>query len=304
MFKLTMNTDYENELLYHFMPVLYLHKDELTSPISIKDYFNNCELCVNGTKKKIQKNLFTEPKIIRENKEVLIERGNINLPLTNFYNSIPNKYLNYCGDYLLPNQYSINQIPIYGLVKEYKEYIDVIYIFNYYYNNSYKVLGMYVGGEHQADIEHIRVRISINNLYSRIIPHEVLSIYYSAHSKDQGRWVKPDNIDWYNGIKNQQPIVYVAKGSHANYNKPGTWYRIFGFANDKTMKNNAIIWKPEIVINLNSCDDLMSYRGDMGNNGVHDLNRNWAEAPPQNIKASFLYRFFYPLIKTSCITPR
>ena len=45
--------------------------------------------------KKIQKNLFTEPKIIRENKEVLIERGNINLPLTNFYNSIPNKYLNY-----------------------------------------------------------------------------------------------------------------------------------------------------------------------------------------------------------------
>ena len=44
--------------------------------------------------------------------------------------------------------------------------------------------------------------------------------------------------------------------------------RIFGFANDKTIKNNlAIIWKPEIVINLNSCDDLMSYRGDMGNNG-------------------------------------
>ena len=53
-----MNTDYENELLYHFMPVLYLHKDELTSPISIKDYFNNCELCVNGTKENTKKFIY------------------------------------------------------------------------------------------------------------------------------------------------------------------------------------------------------------------------------------------------------
>ena len=46
---------------------------------------------------------YTEPKIIRENKEVLIERGNINLILLIFI-IVYNKYLNYCGDYLLPNQ--------------------------------------------------------------------------------------------------------------------------------------------------------------------------------------------------------
>ena len=100
---------------------------------------------------------------------------------------------------------------------------------------------MYVIGEHQADIEHIRVLLVLI-IYIVGLFHMKFYLYIILfYSKDQGRWVKPDNIDWYNGIKNQQPIVYVAKGSHANYNKPGTWYRIFGFANDKTMKNNAIM---------------------------------------------------------------
>ena len=58
--------------------------------------------------------------------------------------------------------------------------------------------------------------------------------------------------------------------------------------------------KPEYVINLKTRDDLMSYRGDMGNNGAHDLNRNWYYPPSENIKGSFLYRFFYPLTKLNC----
>lgn len=299
-----MNIQYENKILNHFIPVLYLHKNELISPISIKKYIDNCELCINGEKKKIQKNIFSEPKIVRENKDVLIEKGKISLPLNNFYNNIPNKYLNYCGDYLLPNQYNLNQIPIYGLVQEYNNFIDIIYIFNYYYRNPYKFGFFYLGTHHQADIKHIRIRIDNKNCYNKTIPLNVLSIYYSAHSIDQGRWVKPNDIDWYNNKKNEQPIVYVAKGSHANYNKPGTWYRMLGFANDKTIKDKAIIWRPDNVINLKQRDDLMSYNGDMGNNGVPDLNRHWYNPPQKNEKASLLYRFFYPLTKLNCFASR
>ena len=296
---------YEHNLLYHFMPILYLHPDEETSPMSIEEYIDNCELCIGGKKKKIQKNLFCRPEIIRENKIVLLEKNDVKLPLQNKYDIMPNKYLNYCGKYDLPKAFSINLVPLYGIVKYYRNYTDIIYIFNYYYNNSYKLFNMYIGGEHQADLEHIRVRIK-NNEYENN-KYEVLRIYYSAHGTDQGRWEKPENIEWYKGIPNGQPIIYVAKGSHANYPKPGTWYRIFGLANDKTKKKGAIIWKPDTVTNLNDRDDLMSYQGDMGNNGVHDLNRDWDNAPSENIRASFLYRFFYPLSKSfkfSCCTSR
>ena len=79
-----MNTTYENKLLNHFTPVLYLHTKEKISPISFEEYIKNCELCINGTKTRVKKNILSEPKIVRKNKEILINKGNINLPLTNF----------------------------------------------------------------------------------------------------------------------------------------------------------------------------------------------------------------------------
>ena len=58
-------------------------------------------------------------------------------------------------------------------------------------------------------------------------------------------------------------------------------------------KKNAIKWKPENVINLHERDDLMSYRGDMYNNGINDLNKFIQESPPhEKTYSTFLYRFF------------
>ena len=153
---------FEFEILQRFIPILYIHPDEKTSPMSVNNYISNCELCVGGTKKKIQKNIFCKPVIIRKNKNILIKKGEIRLPLQTRYNMIHDKYMDYCGRYDLPNRSMINLIPIYGLVEYYNDYIDILYIFNYYYNNSYKWCGIYVGGEHQADIEHIRVRVKNN----------------------------------------------------------------------------------------------------------------------------------------------
>ena len=59
------------------MRILYLHPKELTSPISIKDYINNCELCVGGEKKKIQKYPWNKPIIIRKDKNILLTKGEI-----------------------------------------------------------------------------------------------------------------------------------------------------------------------------------------------------------------------------------
>ena len=199
---MTNTTRFEFNLLHRFAPVLYIHPKELTSPMSLDDYISNCELCVGGKTKKIQKNPFCKPEIIRKDKQILLEKNKVKLPLTNSNNMIPDKYLDYCGKYDLPNRTLINLIPMYGLVKKYNNYIDLIYIFNYYYNNSYKCLGIYVGGEHQADLEHIRIRIS-NNKHSDIYDsYNVQTIYYSAHSTGQGRWEKLKNIEWYNGIQN------------------------------------------------------------------------------------------------------
>ena len=61
------------------------------------------------------------------------------------------------------------------------------------------------------------------------------------------------------------------------------------------MKENAIEWKPTTIVNLKDRDDLLSYHGSMGNNGVDDFNRNWINAPSSDIHPGFCYRFFYPL---------
>jgi len=291
----------ENILLNRFIPILYLHPKELTSPISVEKYIENCELCIGGKKKKMQKFPWSIPRIVRKNKSVLLSKGRVKFPLPIRYQIIPDKYLDYQGKYNLPNPVSIDLIPIYGKVEYYEDYIDIIYIFNYYYNNSYKFYGIYVGGEHQADIEYIRVRVKKSiklNEKIKSYPYDISEIYFSAHTIDQGRWVKSKNIDWYNNIPNGRPIIYVAKGSHANYPSPGIWHRIFGFANDRTKKKGAIKWNPSNVINLNERDDLMSYDGDMGNNGVDDLNRNWKNVPSENIHPGFFYRFFFPISKS------
>lgn len=295
------HVDYDYKILYKFMPVLYLHPDEKISPLSFEKYILKSELCVFGKRKTIQKTLFTPPETIREFRNVLINKGDIRLPLNNFYNNIPNIYLNYCGNYSKPTQPNLDLVPIYGMVRHYKHFIDIIYIFNYPYNESYKLFGMYIGGQHQADIEYIRVRIDNNNFFNDIIPITVKKIFYSAHNDNQGMWVKGKDVHWENGKINTRPIVYVSKDNHANYPWPGTWLRMLGFANDITTKKNAIIWKPNTVINLKQRDDLMSFRGKMGNNGVTSLYRDWDDIPPNN-KSSFTNRFFNSFFtKINCL---
>jgi hypothetical protein len=269
------------DLLQKFKPILYLHNKELTTPMNLDEQISKSELCVGGKLKEVRK--FCSPPIeVREDCKVLCPKGEIILPLEEKYD-IPGRYLNYVSNIPKPCPDTINNVPFYCRVIEHDDYIDLVYIFNYCYNNCFRWMGIYLAGEHQADIENVRIRINKEGT-------KITNMYFSAHSGDQCRWAHYDNIEWYEyGVR---PIVYVAKGSHANYPNSGTWWRIFGFANDKTEK--GIKWCPDNLVNLEDRSDLVNFNGPLGNGGCY-IGGTWANAAPLNQCASFSFRFFYPV---------
>lgn len=76
-------------------------------------------------------------------------------------------------------------------------------------------------GYHVNDIEYV-------SIYTK--SDRPSWVYFSAHSFGQGTWKLLDECET---NSNGDLIVYVALNSHANYPHKGTYWRIFGFANDK-----------------------------------------------------------------------
>ena len=240
---MNINSLSNQDLFKKYQPLVYLHDEEEVSPISFENYILECELYSND--------------------KLLLEKNNVKIPLDNNINSYSHKQLNYIGKYTKPNRYTINYIPIYGKIIKHLEYIDIVYMFFYPYNKGYKILGCFSAGEHQADLEYVIIRI---NKSSQLID----KIFYSAHG-DEDQVYSYTDIDFI--VNRKTPIVYVAKNSHANYNKPGTYCRIFGFANDVTTDENMIVWKSENIVDLDEHTDLLSYDGKLGFDAVDSFNR-------------------------------
>lgn len=74
-------------------------------------------------------------------------------------------------------------------------------------------------GYHKGDIESI---------FFLVDDEEVQWVYFKAHARGQGVWVAINDCE----IDLQGLHVYVARGSHAFYPEPKTYWRIFGLAND------------------------------------------------------------------------
>lgn len=86
------------------------------------------------------------------------------------------------------------------------------------------------------DIDGERVKILLRD-------DKPVYVYFSAHS-DEGKWYKWEECETFDDVL----VVYVARASHANYPKTGTWWRIFGLANDKCSdKGKTLI--PELIFN-------------------------------------------------------
>lgn len=105
------------------------------------------------------------------------------------------------------------------------EYTVFTYSF-YYKNNGAIGLGWQLFptsrrlGYHDHDVEFV-------SLYCE--GDEVKMVYFSAHAPGQGTWVAWDECEM---SEDDNLVVYVARNSHACYPHPGTYWRIFGFAND------------------------------------------------------------------------
>jgi len=91
-------------------------------------------------------------------------------------------------------------------------------------------------GFHEVDVEKVQILLDNND--------KPKYVYFSAHGKE-GKWYDWDKCE---RLNDNTLIVYVARASHANYPYSGTWWRIFGLANDLCSKNGRHII-PELVEN-------------------------------------------------------
>ena len=121
---------------------------------------------------------------------------------------------------------------------------DVQYIFFYAYNGD--LLKTQLETAHEADMEHITVRVNkdLNTIYQ---------IYYAAHD-DEGKWYSRQTgsgvKDGYSVTDDGRPIVYSAINSHASYPWAGQQIRGKGLPDDATSDGGLEWYCRQNVINL------------------------------------------------------
>ena len=260
------------DLLSKYAPIYIFHKDETNFPIDIRDYLSESSLIKNGKSQYTNVSCLCGnlPFIISKNKpirktisgEVIVEKGQLKYdtpPIANIDNG-KNCNLEYYGN--LSNTLN-KQAPVYSYIKEDDNYIDLYYHLLYNYQPSYNISifnkPIYIGGDHQSDIETIKYRILKKN-------NEIEYIGYYEH----GNEVKY-TLDKLQTI-NKQIIVFIANKSHASYPKSGKYTRILGFANDYCSSiKDGISWKPINIVYMNNIPNnhfIKWYRGNYGNDGV------------------------------------
>jgi hypothetical protein len=157
-------------------------------------------------------------------------------------------------------------------------------------------------GAHYGDLEHISIVLDATT-------RQIIELYYGAHSSEQGRWMKPTEVEF----EGDRPVVYSALGSHASYNKPGVVFRFFGFGNDIT--NKGLKWDPPMEQVLLDAETgfnktnmgWMYFGGAIGKDGVSSLaGRDFIKQgddknvkPPtiiSNFEMTYIQTLFYTIL--------
>jgi len=273
-------------LLNTYSPIAYLHTDEKYFPNSIEYILQNSSL-----KKKDGTILLNSPITSKQLYETYKDASGNNTEII-----IPDDKI--VGQ---NNKNNINQVPVYGYATRIGGNVYLFYSFLYSYNGPKKVAGIRDVGAHYGDLEHITVVLDQAS--------NIKEIFYAAHSSDQGRWVKPDQVEF----EGSHPIVYIANGSHASYPKEGVVFRFYGFGNDYT--NKGLKWTPPVIRVYKDNEDGFNkdtmgwiyYGGSIGKDGVGSLgardflvsgdDRN-NKSPPIISYGSWRYRniLFYTMI--------
>jgi hypothetical protein len=140
---------------------------------------------------------------------------------------------------------------------------SITYILVFPKDNGVALCGKQVGG-HDFDIEFVRILLKEDRSY------------LSAHSSDQGTW-----------IKEKAKSAYVSLGTHAIYPKPKRVWRIFGFGNDlPSDKGERIIaeLQPMPMISEIQIDWSSFLQWSYSNKDLKGTS-------------SWFFRFFYPISK-------
>lgn len=253
------------------LPIYYFHPDETNFPDNFNYFISNSNLVKNGVTK--YSNLICncgesvhiskkEPILETISGDIILNKGEISLN-TQFIEEIgkgEDTYLDYKGN--LTNSLSCDA-PIYYNTILSSSYIDIYLHLFYNYQPSYSLnicySNLFVGGDHQADIETIKYRIDTKT-------NKIIHIGYYQHGKEHIYFQK--DLLWVN----DRPVVFISKDSHASYPKGGKYKRLFGFANDICSNiDNGIQWKSKNYINLNKMDDnnfIKWYQGGYGNSKI------------------------------------
>ena len=169
-----MNSD----IVKKYIPTFIFHKDEKYYPVTLPNYVKNCQLFYD--------------------KELVADYGEVNLGnIHKFTYKLPDGTISKSTD-TINNKWRLNvksksypgtspelldNVPIYCYFKEvYHQgvcYYEINYMVVYMYNGSYKIYcTKYKAGEHQADIEHVTVRLYKDTLKFK-------DMYFARHGYNE-----------------------------------------------------------------------------------------------------------------------
>lgn len=222
-------------LLYRYRPVLWFHPDETFYPIRFEKYITFCNVY---------------------HKDTLLASSPTVSEFTTLLECFPHHELR-LNPISFPTQHFYT---VYSFIREIDSYYELVYIFFYAYNDFRRCLC--INGNHNADLEHITLRIRKDN-------EQLEKMYFGAHGYKDGITLFASEIE----MVEDRPMVYVALGSHAMYPSPQSYYRYFGCGNDYTARGTMIL-----EYNLEHLSDhslLIQYKGKLGEKTASLTTQTW-----------------------------
>lgn len=241
------------DLLRQFAPFCYFHRQEKSFPIAYDTFVAHSDLQVIAGKKKAtlsaeykeRLNDFSPAQVLEqwlvdhEDQRAVFAQGELSfLPQTQAegmagsFDSV-SKTLQ-----ALPIQTQVSLVSLGNEDNEMESFYRLTYVFLYRDNLPPYAFG---AGKHLSDIEHVSVYVKRHDDGSWA--DNIAQMYYSAHGDFEGSWVSANRIK----LKDGHPVVFIARGSHADYPRLSTGlqffsstryvWRIFGFANDQIAKS-------------------------------------------------------------------
>lgn len=247
-----MDEDLILNICLKYQPVLYFYKTEKYFPVNLEDYIVNCTL--NKNKEVILDTINDPLDIVNTDVDAGLDPtlGNNKSYYLQLKDTASNRNLRYGAVWKIKgssmNKTLYPQDPnshVFVMNVEHElegHFMDISYVYNYSYNGTL--------APHYFDAECITIRLQVLDdaePTSTAVVTMPRAVALSAHGSNT--WYSWEGIQKYKTT--QRPVLYVAKGSHAFYTKPGTNSRFFFFGSEPT--NAHWLWEdyPLLLLSIN-----------------------------------------------------